>query len=612
MLVRVGRFSVMVLTVALLGWPAAMVNAADDTTQRFADCNHNSIPDDVEIAAGSSPDCDSNGIPDACDVRLSFESVIIQWEGPEISDIDAVDLDMDGDVDVLAASDSTGWYENLDREATMFAYHPIIDQPAWRVESVDMDRDGDPDVVAVLTPHSDQWPYIAYMMVWFENLDGGGSLGNANLIVDMGHLWAYYDIADLDADNDPDVVAVSPLTKRMGWYEHTDGQGSFSSFQEISSDGGQGIYAISIADLDGDDDGDVITAGSSIGWYENLGNGAFGTENTVVAAMQRATSVDTADFDGDGSLDIVVAVNEMDQILWFANSNGLGDFGSEQVVTNAVPYPFTVVAADFDGDGDADVVSGSLQADEPSMAHASAWYENLDGAGAFSPPEALPVLRSGVASLQVVDMNADGHLDVVAADFVGGQIAWHRTISSDCDLNGVLDACELEGNDCNTNGTLDICELPLHDCNANLLIDSCEVADGSATDCNTNMIPDECEPDCNQNNIADDCEADFDGDGLIDPCDPDIDDDGVDNAFDLCDDTPPGTAVSPWGAPKGDMDNDCTPTVADHLFFESCLTQSGPGRQPVAEDCHRAFDFDDDFDVDLRDFALFAHAIGNE
>ena len=33
-----------------------------------ADCNGNNIPDGCEIAAGSTPDCNSNGIPDGCDI----------------------------------------------------------------------------------------------------------------------------------------------------------------------------------------------------------------------------------------------------------------------------------------------------------------------------------------------------------------------------------------------------------------------------------------------------------------------------------------------------------------------------------------------------------------
>jgi hypothetical protein len=134
----------------------------------------------------------------------------------------------------------------------------------------------------------------------------------------------------------------------------------------------------------------------------------------------------------------------------------------------------------------------------------------------------------------------------------------------------------------------------------------------SSRDCNGDLIPDECEladNDCNANTVPDDCELDFDSDGVIDVCDTDIDNDGVLNESDVCDDTPMGTLVSAWGAPKGDIDDDCVPTVADYAYLKICLSISGPGIDPFIGDCANAFDFDDDNDVDLQDFAAFARVV---
>jgi hypothetical protein len=103
--------------------------------------------------------------------------------------------------------------------------------------------------------------------------------------------------------------------------------------------------------------------------------------------------------------------------------------------------------------------------------------------------------------------------------------------------------------------------------------------------------------------------GDVDSDGLSDECDPDNDNDGVPNADDVCAATPTGQQVTPWGAPKGDINDDCTPTVADHEYFEICLWLSGPQQEPIFADCLGAFDFDGDDDVDLQDFASFARVI---
>lgn len=61
--------------------------------------------------------------------------------------------------------------------------------------------------------------------------------------------------------------------------------------------------------------------------------------------------------------------------------------------------------------------------------------------------------------------------------------------STDCDSNGMPDACEMSADDCNTNGSLDRCELIRGDCNTDGTLDRCQ----SMPDCNANFTPDACE-----------------------------------------------------------------------------------------------------------------------
>jgi len=116
----------------------------------------------------------------------------------------------------------------------------------------------------------------------------------------------------------------------------------------------------------------------------------------------------------------------------------------------------------------------------------------------------------------------------------GGQGAAYlfgaNAISSDCDGNGILDACDiLEGRqpDCNANGIPDPCDVDPEialspDCNANGVPDECDVADGTDTDCNANGVPDECDLDdgilidMNGDDIADLCQ-DCNGNMIFDP-----------------------------------------------------------------------------------------------
>ena len=107
----------------------------------------------------------------------------------------------------------------------------------------------------------------------------------------------------------------------------------------------------------------------------------------------------SADFDGDGDLDVVAASGEDDRVLWFENTDGLGQFGEEQVVSEDFDGAFYLGTADFDDDGDIDVIAAGI------VANLVGWYEN-DGSGNFS-------------DIIEIDANVRGATSVVAADLDG-------------------------------------------------------------------------------------------------------------------------------------------------------------------------------------------------
>lgn len=99
-----------------------------------------------------------------------------------------------------------------------------------------------------------------------------------------------------------------------------------------------------------------------------------------------------------------------------------------------------------------------------------------------------------------------------------------RGLGSDCNANGVPDACDITSGlvaDADRNGIPDVCE----DCNANGIVDGFEIADGSSADQNADGVPDSCQlasNDCDANGIPDDVtlpNADCNGNGILDTCD---------------------------------------------------------------------------------------------
>ena len=83
--------------------------------------------------------------------QQSFTAHTISTSADGARSVYAVDVDGDGDMDVLSASqgdDKIAWYENNGSES--FTAHTISSSAdrAWSVYAVDVDRDGDIDVLS--------------------------------------------------------------------------------------------------------------------------------------------------------------------------------------------------------------------------------------------------------------------------------------------------------------------------------------------------------------------------------------------------------------------------------------------------------------------------------
>ena len=103
----------------------------------------------------------------------------------------------------------------------------------------------------------------------------------------------------------------------------------------------------------------------------------FGSQQIITTNANQATSVYATDIDGDGDMDALSASQDDDKIAWYENTDGQGNFGSQQIITTNADKAISVYAIDIDGDGDMDVLSASQYDNK------IAWYENTDGQGNF-------------------------------------------------------------------------------------------------------------------------------------------------------------------------------------------------------------------------------------
>jgi hypothetical protein len=343
----------------------------------------------------------------------------------------AADVDGDGDLDALSAhDDEISWYENLGPDdgsgpcgevlGACFGAAQVISTLVARartVVAVDVDGDGDLDVLSA--------SFNDHRVAWYENqtLHRSAVFPVQQVITSLaGGARSVY-AADVDGDGDLDVLSTSRVDDEIAWYANTDGSGSFGSEQVIASlaDGASSVVA---ADVDGDGDLDVLSAlfdDDTIAWYANTdGSGSFGSEQVISTQAYGALSAFAADVDGDGALDVLSASFDGDAIAWYENTDGSGSFGSEQVISSLADGAASVFAADLDGDGDLDVLSASFYGD------AIAWYENTDGSGSFGSEQVIDSLADGAGSVFAADMDGDGDLDVLSASVDGGRITWYE------------------------------------------------------------------------------------------------------------------------------------------------------------------------------------------
>jgi hypothetical protein len=187
-----------------------------------------------------------------------------------------------------------------------------------------------------------------------------------------------------------------------------------------------GAVSVFATDLDGDNDLDVLSASfddNKVAWYKNDGLGNFGTQQIITNTAYSTRDVFAADLDGDNDMDVLTVSTGTDKVIWFENLDGLGNFSVEKVINSNTNGPLSVYAADLDGDGDLDVISNS-PADNKVF-----WYENLDGQGTSFDSEKI-ISQNLIFPFDVyaADLDNDGDMDVLAVSSNDDKVVWFENL----------------------------------------------------------------------------------------------------------------------------------------------------------------------------------------
>jgi hypothetical protein len=352
--------------------------------------------------------------------------------------IDASDIDGDGDQDLFVALDDQvrlGWLENLDGLGTFGPPRAIVTGSEFDevvdLHAVDLDEDGDDDLIV----GDDDGNQI----VWFENLDGLGTFSATGVVIEPGASGPKRVCsADIDGDGDLDVMAATEGPNRLFWYEHLDGDGAFGPQQEISDEFGRPEIVVP-ADLNGDGLPDALSYATSLspihsilmGWCANQNGGAGWSAAELILDGQHEqrfiTSIDAADIDGDGHLDVVASYETDppfglgdDGAFWYRNQDGLGTFDDAIAIATELTLSdcHGVVPADLDRDGDVDVTTfwlGTTGDDEAYL------HRNRGPLPVFSTPvlisQDLSISNNATVPVVFADLDGDDDEDMVITTY---------------------------------------------------------------------------------------------------------------------------------------------------------------------------------------------------
>ncbi len=346
-----------------------------------------------------------------------------------------IDADGDGKTDIV-----TGMAFDRSRGDGTFDRFPIpFAVQHGNAAAVDLDLDGDRDLVTTSNPINTYWYDAIVRYNLGNNVYGGGTSlvepvdffpvrtttdivtgdltgdGRDEILTNTGDVYvAQADgtykpltkisripqlIADFTGDGKADVIGGGVLPGR--------GDGTFDAVIPMPA----GLVGAVAADMNRDGKLDLVgTSDGTIVQFLNDGNGNF-TRTTLAAPANLSSTLRVGNFDGDAIPDILGMVfNGIGGTLYlFPGRSPAAAVPLASNLSSAGPW----WAGDLDGDGDGDVVALDAVTREALVFRGN-------GSGALWLSQSIPLFLYGIPVLAVADFGGDSGLDLAAAS--GGDV----------------------------------------------------------------------------------------------------------------------------------------------------------------------------------------------
>ena len=272
---------------------------------------------------------------------------------------------------------------------------------SYSARLVDMDRDGDLDVVL---SNDAPDPKLVYLNDGKGHFRVGSTFGRPE--------WETRNatVADIDGDGLPDIVVANRSGDKKGANYICLNKGGARFDADCLAFSHESATTITSADFNKDGTIDLAVPhrdGGQSRVYLGAPKGGFSAERTIPFGPPNVSirMTEAADLDGDGLLDIVAIDERQGTAIYFGQR--AGGFSARVPVGDTTIAPYALAVGDVNLDGKPDIVVGNVEA--PSTLHFN------DGSGRRFHTIRFGDGKGTVYGFAMADVDRDGITDIAAA-----------------------------------------------------------------------------------------------------------------------------------------------------------------------------------------------------